>query len=292
MGPALDSDLMRGFLAVTEAGSVTRGTARLGRMLSAVSMQIRRLEEMRGRPLFERQPRGVTLTERRAQLLPYARRVVDLLAEAGQALRERPLAGPVRVGIPEEYSERLLPAALAAFAARHPGVEVSVRVDYSAPQLAALSAGAIDLAVTFAAGQEGPGEVLGVDPTVWVTSAVHGQHLRRPLPIAAFFRSNWCRDYAEGSLRRQGIGYRVAWECDTHGGMEQAVRAGLAVAPLARSALPDGCRELTTEDGFSPIDATAIVLHRAPGGASEVIEGIAEMLRAAFRPLAAQGGMG
>mgnify|MGYP000070508691 CR=1 FL=1 len=289
MVPTLDSDLMHGFLAVAEAGSVTRAAARLGRTQSAVSMQIRRLEEALGQPLFERQPRGVVLTARGAQLLPYARRVVDLLAEAGQALRERPLAGTVRVGIPEEYGERLLPSALAAFAARHPGVEVSVRVDYSEPQLAALADGAIDLAVTFAPGQEGPGEVLGVDPTVWVTSAVHGQHLRRPLPIAAFFRSNWCRDYAEGSLRRQGIDYRVAWECDTHGGMEQAVRAGLAVAPLARSALPDGCRELTAEDGFPPIDATAIVLHRAPGGASAAVEGMAEMLRKAFRPLAAQG---
>ena len=282
----LDSDLMRGFLAVAEAGSVTAAADRLGRTQSAVSMQIRRLEEALGQPLFERQSRGVALTEGGVRLLPYARRVTELLEEAGHALQERPLAGHVRVGIPEEYGERLLPAALAAFAERHPGVDVTVRVDFSTPQLAALKAGQIDLAVTFASGQEGPGEVLGVDPTVWATSVAHGQHRRRPLPVAAFFRSDWCRDYAEGSLKRQGIAYRIAWECDTSGGMERAVRAGLAVAPLARSAMPEGCRELTAADGFPPIDSSTVVLHRNPARGSDAIEGMAEMLRAAFSPLA------
>lgn len=287
MQPPLDSDLMCGFLAVAEAGSFTAAAGRLGRTQSAVSMQIGRLEDALGLPLFARGPRGVTLTAKGAQLLPYARRVVEMLEEAAAALREHPLSGPVRVGIPEEYGERLLPRALAAFAERHPEVEVAVRVDFSAPQLAALGRDEIDLAVTFAEGQEGPGEVLGVDPTVWVTSLTHNQHLARPLPIAAFFRSDWCRDYAEGSLRRQRIAYRIAWECDTAGGMERAVRAGLAVAPLSRSALPEGCRELTAEDGFPPIDSSAIVLHRNPRRSSAAIDGMAETLRAAFRPLAA-----
>lgn len=282
-----DSDLMRGFLAVAEAGTVTGAADRLGRTQAAVSMQIRRLEEALGLQLFERQPRGVMLTENGTQLLPYARRVVALLEEAAAALRHRPLAGAVRVGIPDEYGERLLPQALAAFAERHPGVEVTVRVDYSAPQLAALAKGQLDLAVTFAPGQEGPGEVLAVDPTVWATSIAHGQHRQRPLPIAAFFHSDWCRDYAEGSLRRQGIAYRIAWECDTSGGMERAVRAGLAVAPLARSSIPEGCRALTAGDGFPPIDSSAVVLHCNPARRSPAVDGMAEMLRQAFLPLGA-----
>ncbi|WP_102224336.1 LysR family transcriptional regulator [Acidimangrovimonas sediminis] len=282
----LDSDLMRSFLAVAEAGSVTEAAGRLGRTQSAVSMQIRRLEDLLGQPLFERQPRGVALTDRGARLLPYARRVSELLDEAAAALSERPLSGPVRVGIPEEYGERVLPGVLAAFAERHPAAEVTVRVDFSAPQLRALASGELDLAVTFAEGKEGPGEVLGVDPTVWATSLAHGQHLQRPLPIAAFFRSDWCRDYAEGSLRRQRIAYRVAWTCDTAGGMERAVRAGLAVAPLSRSSMPDGCRELTAEDGFPPIDSSAIVLHRNPRSTTPAVEGMIEMLREAFQPFA------
>lgn len=284
MQPPLDSDLMRGFLAVAEAGSVTAAAERLGRTQSAISMQIRRLEEALGESLFDRLPRGVTLTEHGLRLLPYARRVSSLLDEAASALRGRTLEGLVRVGIPEEYGENILPRALAAFAERHPGVEVSVRVDYSEPQLKALAANQIDLAVTFASGREGPGEVLTVDPTVWATSIAHGQHLRRPLPVASYFTSGWCRDFAEASLRRQAIAYRIAWDCDTAGGFGIAVRTGLAVAPIARSAIPEGCRELTAEDGFPPIDASTVMLHCNSGSTTPAVRAMAEALRSAFRP--------
>ena len=118
----LDSDLMRSFLAVAETGSVTLAADRVGRTQSAVSMQIRRLEDSLGQPLFLRQPRGVALTPRGEQLLPYARRVTSLLDEAAVALREKPLDGPVRIGIPDEYAETVLPRALAAFSERHPAV--------------------------------------------------------------------------------------------------------------------------------------------------------------------------
>jgi DNA-binding transcriptional LysR family regulator len=95
----LDSDLMRSFLAVADAGSVTAAAGRLFRTQGAVSLQVKRLEESLGQPLFDRQARGVVLTPRGEQLVPYARRVVALLDEAAIALREKPLVGPVRVGI-------------------------------------------------------------------------------------------------------------------------------------------------------------------------------------------------
>src|SRR5680860_374821 len=103
MLPPLNSDLMRSFLAVADSGSVTCGADHLSRTQSAVSMQIRKLEESLGQSIFVREPRGVRLTERGKQLIPYARRVVGLLDEAATALREKTLSGPVRVGIPDEY---------------------------------------------------------------------------------------------------------------------------------------------------------------------------------------------
>ncbi|HEX9857915.1 MAG TPA: LysR family transcriptional regulator [Paracoccaceae bacterium] len=288
----LDSDLMRAFLAVADSGSVTRAADEIGRTQSAVSMQIRRLEDSLGQSLFHRLPRGVELTPRGAQLIPYARRVVALLDDAATALRVRPLDGPVRIGIPEEYGETVLPQALAAFAERHPAVEVTVRCDYSAPQLAALEAGELDLAVVFEWNRVTQGEVLCVDPTVWVTSIAHGQHQRRPLPVAAYFRSDWCREFAIQSLDRQGIEHRIAFECDTAGGFRIALRSGLAVAALSRSTIPPGCRELTAEDGFPIVDSSCVVLRRNPRGSSPAIDGLAEMIRLAFRPLAATGGPG
>jgi DNA-binding transcriptional LysR family regulator len=281
----LDSDLMRAFLAVADTASVTRAADKIGRTQSAVSMQLRRLEDSLGQQLFVRQPRGVTLTARGTQLIPYARRVVGLLDEAATALRQKPLTGPVRIGIPDEYSETVLPRALAAFGERHPAVEVMVRCDFCNPQLAALQADLLDLAVVFES-SDSETEVLGMDPTVWVTSQTHAQHLRRPVPISIYFRSDWCRDYALRSLDQHNIAWRSAFECDTASGMRIAARTGLAISPISRSTLPDGCRELTADDGFPMVDRSRIVLHRNPRGSSPAIDGLADMLREAFRPLA------
>lgn len=283
----LDSDLMRAFLAVADTGSVTGAADRVGRTQSAVSMQIRRLEDSLGQPLFLRLPRGVALTPRGEQLLPYARRVTSLLDEAATALRVAPLQGPVRIGIPDEYSETVLPRALAAFAERHPAVEVWVRCDHSLAQDAALGADELDLAVIYDRSHQTPAEVLCVDPTVWVTSMVHAQHLRRPLPIAVCSRSDWCKVYAIRSLDQQGLPWRSAFECEVASGMRVAVRTGLAIAALSRSTIPPGCRELTAADGFPIVDSSRVVLRRNPRGTSPAIDGLADMIREAFRPLAA-----
>ena len=286
MAAPLDSELMRSFLVLAETGSVTAAAGRIGRTQSAISMQLRRLEESLGQSLFERRPRGLVLTARGKQLLPYATRVVRLLDDAAVSLRERPLQGPLRVGIPEDYGESVLPRALAGFASRQPGVEGSARCDYSVPQMAALEADLLDLAVVFESSDTTKGEVICVDPTVWVTSVTHEQHLCKPLPVASYFHSCWCRDYAMAALDRSGVDYRVAFECDTSGGMQIAVRSGLAIVPMTRSTIPPGCRELTQDEGFAVIDVSSVVLYMNPRGASEAARGLAAELRAAFRPLA------
>lgn len=281
----LDSDLMRSFLAVADTGSVTHAAARLFRTQSAVSLQIKRLEENLGQPLFIRQARGVELTPRGEQLLPYARRVVETLDEAAIALREKPLVGPVRVGIPDEYSGTVLPRALAAFDERHEGVQVSVRVDHSSALLEAMEDDLIDIAVIYDWAYVQEGEILCVDPTVWVTSLHHEQHLRKPVPVAVYFKSDWSRDYAELSLNRQGIDWRPAWTCDMAGGFRLAAMNGMAIAPLSRSTIPAGCRELTVEDGYSNVDSARVLLRRNPRGTSPALEGMAALLREAFAPL-------
>ncbi|ABD53012.1 LysR family transcriptional regulator [Jannaschia sp. CCS1] len=291
MLPPLDSDLMRGFLAVVETGSLTRAGHRLGRTQSAISMQIRKLEDSLGQSVFVREPRGVRLTERGKQLLPYAQRVVGLLDEAAIALREKPLSGPVRVGVPDEYIQGVLPAVLSAFSQRHPETQVTLRCDFSAPQLEALNSDKIDLAVIYEGYSTDEVEVLAVDPTVWVTSISHAQHLHRPLPISIYFSSDWCRDFALHSLEQIGIPYFAAFECDTSGGMRSAVSNGIAVAPLARSSIPPGCRELTAEDGFMGVDNARVVLRRNPAGSSTAIEAMVATLREAFWPLTKNGGL-
>lgn len=285
MSIPLDSDLMRSFLAVADTGSVTLAAARVGRTQSAVSMQVKRLEESLGQPLFDRQPRGMVLTLRGEQLAPYARRVVALLEEAAVALRIKQLSGPVRVGIPHEYTGSVLPRALAAFAERHPEAEVYIRCNHSEPLAESLARDELDLIVVYDWHYVDEGELLCIDPTVWVTSRSHGQHRQKPLPVAIYYNSPWCRDFAERSLDQQGLRWRVAFECDDPGPMRSAVANGLAIAPMSRSTIPQGCRELTAAEGFPIVDSAHVLLRRNPQGSTPAIDAMAEMLHDAFRPL-------
>ncbi|MEP9373008.1 LysR substrate-binding domain-containing protein [Mesorhizobium sp. KR1-2] len=278
----LDSDLLRTFVAVAEASNFTKAAEQVCRTQSAVSMQIKRLEEMVGEPLFDRGSRGVSLTRKGLDLIQNARRIVSLLDETAASMRAEPLDGPVRIGIPEEYSYSVLSRALGAFAKMHPKVEITVKYAHSASQMAALEAGELDLAVVFEWQDFSDGEILMRDPTVWVTSNLHLQHEERPLPVALYNRDGWCRDFALKSLEDRGHDYRVAYTSDTTGGLKLAVASGLAIAPVSRSNIPLDCRELTVAEGFGDIDASNVVLHRAPGATSEAINGMAEAIRDAF----------
>lgn len=280
-GP-LDSDLLRTFVAVAETGNFTRAAEQAGRTQSAVSMQMKKLEAMVGDPLFERGSRGVVLTRRGGELIDSARRVILLLDETAAAMTAPPLDGPVRIGIPEEYGHSILSRALSAFSRRHAQVEVTVKYAHSASQMQALAAGDLDLAVVFEWQDIPGGEVLMHDPTVWVTSVLHPMHEERPVPIALYNRAGWCRDFAIKSLEQRGLAHRVAFTSDTTGGLKLAVNSGLAIAPISRSNIPDGCRELTAADGFGDIDSSNVVLRRNPLASGEAIDGMADAIREAF----------
>lgn len=211
----LDSDLLRTFLAVATTRNVTRAAEKIGRTQSAVSIQIKRLEEILGESVFERGSRGVTLTAQGQALLVNANRIVGLLDETMASIRAKPLDGPVRIGLPEEYGYTVLPRALAAFASQHPQVQVTVKCGYSAQQMTAIDADELDLAVIFEQESPATSEVLFVDPTVWVTSEVHCVHENTPVPVAVYERSDWCKKFAIGSLDKNKVNYRLAYSCDT-----------------------------------------------------------------------------
>ena len=279
----LDSDLLRTFVAVAESGNFTRAGEAVGRTQSAVSMQIKRLEETVGDLLFERGSRGVRLTRKGEGLILNARRIVGLLDEAAASLQTAPLHGRVRIGIPEEYGYSILARALGAFSKRHPLVEIIVRFATSQSQIAALNAGELDLAVIFEWQDFSDGEVLMIDPTVWVTSLVNPMHMQTPLPIALYQNNGWCRDFALRSLDERGLNYRIAYLSDTSGGLRLAVTSGLAIAPISRSNIPPDCRELTLAEGFGAIDASHVVLKRGSGSPDLAIDGMADAIRDSFR---------
>ena len=126
MAATLDLDQLRTFVAIVETGSFTRAAEVVFKTQSAVSMQMRRLEERIGKPVFARDGRASRLTEEGERLLGYARRMVRLNDETVAAFDETELSGAVRLGIPDDYADRFLPEVLARFTRSNPRVELTV----------------------------------------------------------------------------------------------------------------------------------------------------------------------
>ncbi|MBL0370509.1 LysR family transcriptional regulator [Rhizobium sp. KVB221] len=283
MSSTLESDLLRTFVAVADTRNFTKAGEVVGRTQSAVSIQMKRLEENLGESLFDRTSRGVILTTHGNHLLSKARRVIAMLEEAAASVRQPHLSGLVRIGIPEEYSSFVLPRALGSFDSMHPGVEILVRFGLSATNIQALNNDLLDLAVVYEQGDHSAHELLCSDPTVWVTSKIHEQHLRSPMPVAMYTSESWCKTMSLASLDRKQDNYRISYLSDSSNGLTAGVRAGLGIAPLARTSIPDDCRELTAADGFQVIDFSRVVLRLSNRLASEAILGMADAIRQAFR---------
>jgi DNA-binding transcriptional LysR family regulator len=282
MSGPLESDLLRTFIAVAETSNFTKAAEQVGRTQSAVSMQIKKLEEGIGSALFERGSRGVSLTRQGNALLVKARRVIMLLDETAASMRQPSLSGVVRVGIPEEYGSSVLPKALRSFDQLHPGVEIIVNFGRSSVLIDALNSGKLDLAAVYEQGNYTTSEVLRTDPTVWVTSDLHETHLRSPLPVAMYSGVGWAKSMSLALLDELGKDYRIAYVSDTSNGLMAAVQAGLGIAPLARAGIPAHCRELTLADGFSVVDYSNVTLRLNNRKGDHAITGMASAIREAF----------
>ena len=282
MNTRLDSNLLRTFVAIADLSSFTRAADAVHRTQSAVSMQVKRLEEIAGCNLFRRRARGVTLTPAGESLLGNARRIVRLLDETGQSLTHAPLKGEVRVGVPEEHGSALLPGVLARFAESHPGILVTVCREPSLALERMLARSDLDMAIVGAERDGKPGELLIHDPSLWVTSARHFVHELNPLPLAMFEPDCWWRDWALVSLDGRGRRYRVAYTSASVAGIQAAVTSGLAVAILSHSTLPPGMRELGADEGFDPVPGLDVILRRNPASTSAASEAMARAIRDEF----------
>src|SRR5437899_1601871 len=147
----LDLDLLRTLVVATELGSFARAAEHLGRTQSALSLQMRRLEERIGKPLLRKEGRNSVLTETGERVLEYAQRLVQLNDEALASLSARSLSGSVRLGMPQDFVDSSLPTVLGRFAREHPAVAIDLRVDRNMVLLDRLQRGRLDLALVFAA---------------------------------------------------------------------------------------------------------------------------------------------
>ena len=184
MIPNLDIDLMKTFLAIADTGSFTRAAEEVHKTQSAVSMQMKRLEEVLGRPLFVRDGRASRFTPDGERLIEYARRMVAINDEAVSAFTRPELTGTVRFGTPDDYADRFLPEILARFSRTHSQITVGVECLNSSVLFERVKRSEIDLAIVTMGCDVVSDQPVRREPLVWVTSARHSVHLLDVLPIA------------------------------------------------------------------------------------------------------------
>ncbi len=268
MASPLDLDQLQTFISISDTGSFTRAAGEVHRTQSAVSMQMRRLEERIGRPLFEKDGRTNRLTDEGERLLSYARRMMQLNRETLAAFDDRALEGTVRIGTPDDYADRFLPEIMARFSRCNPRVELTVICEPTTGLVEHIRRGNLDLAIVTHNDAQGGSEVVRREPLLWVSSANHAVHEDEVLPMAFGRPTCIWRRAACAVLDRMQRDYRVLFTSHSATVITAAVLAGLAVSVLPECALRPGMRVLGEADGFGLLPDCRIgimpAMRRAP----------------------------
>jgi DNA-binding transcriptional LysR family regulator len=278
----LNSDLLRTFLAVAETGSITAGAARIFRSQSAASLQIRKLEEMLGQPVFERHGRGVVLTEAGKRLLPVAHDVARTLDMTLRELTSDSLHGRLRLGVPDDQNKGILSGIVGEFAQSHPLVELEVTCALSAGFPDALASGALDLAIYEVAHPELKSETLRQERTCWMMSRHKDLLSRDPVPVALFDRDCWWRDAALEALRGAGRPFRITYSSQSVAGVAAAIEAGIAIGLMGENSMTSDMQQLGAESGFADMPVSNLMLGRRAGADSPAICAMESAVRRAF----------
>jgi len=263
-----DLDALRSFAAGMELGSFAKAADRLGRSTSAVSAQLKKLEDQAGVALLRRSGRGMALTDAGEVMLGYARRMLELNDEAAMAVGVAGLEGSVRLGLQEDFGEHLLPDVLGRFARSHPGVHIEAKVARNVELVSDMIGGRLDLALTWQGTQDTPYmEDVGSYQLQWIGPAdarpESWRNQSTPLPLVAFDAPCLMRTIATDALDRAGIAWRLAFTSHSLGAVWAAVAAGLGVTVRTKFGLRNNLRALpAAEYGLPALPRVGLVLHR------------------------------
>jgi DNA-binding transcriptional LysR family regulator len=282
----LDPELLRAFQLIAEGNSFTQAADRLGRTQSAVSMQIKRLEDILGQPVLTRGKGGsITLTTHGHYLLARARQILALNEEVLTTFHAPVIAGTVRLGTPDDYALSHIPGILRLFAETHPAVQVDVLCSSSTDLVKRLKAGELDLTLVSDGNQprDWPAIALWRGPLSWITSTQYAPHRQSPLPLALAHEDCGWRASAQTALDKAAIRYRIAYLSGTQIGTHAPVLAGLAVTVSALTVLPEGVRAMRPDEGLPTLPEFRIVMLKGPAATQPVTDALAEHIQQRHR---------
>lgn len=281
--PLLDLDLLKTLVAIADTGNFSAAAAAVHRTPSAVSMQVKKMEDILGRPVFIRDSRSVELTQDGAFLLEHARRMLALNRDAVARFVQPDVQGVVRLGAPDDCIERFLPDMLRSFAETHPGVTVNVVVDGTLRMIDMLREGRLDLTlVTAEAGLGTRGaEVIYREQLVWAMLRCGVAAEQNPLPVSVWEEGCAWRNAGLKGLDDVGREWRIAFESAHIAGQRAAIMADLAVAPIPISSLGGDIVEAPARFGLPKLPSYSIGL-LVSDDANAAVHAAADHLRASF----------
>ncbi|WP_321936567.1 LysR family transcriptional regulator [Paraburkholderia sp. J8-2] len=277
----LEIDLLRSFAVIAEVRSLSRAAERVGRTQSALSQQIKRLEEIVDQPLFQRTGRGVALTSPGERLLVHAQRILRLHDEAMADLCGTGLSGSIRFGCPDDYAAVFLPSLLRQFSSQHPHALVEVVCVPTPRLLEQLDKRAVDLAMVSLPLNAGDtdDEIIRREQLVWIGSPELDAAHFDPLPLALSDPDTLDHIAACEALERAGRAYRVAYASSSLAGLTALVRSGQAFAVMTQTAVPPDLAILTGDPALPPLPAVGITIKFARKRPSLLTAAFAEHIR-------------
>lgn len=282
--PLLDLDLLRTLVAIAETGNFSQAAAAVYRTPSAISMQVKKIEETIGKPVFIRDSRSVLLTGDGAYLLEHARRMLALNREAVARFIEPDLRGTVTLGAPDDVAERFLPAMLRRFAESHPGVQVNVVVDGTTRMIEMQRRGEIDMCLITCEPELGDTErtqILLREKLVWAMCRGGVAAEQDPLPVSVWEEGCVWRKAGLDRLEAMGRPWRVVFQSANISGQRAAILADLAVAPIPISSLSGDIVPAPDRYGLPELPDYALALF-LPEAQTGPIAAAADHLRASF----------
>lgn len=274
----MDPDLLKTFLAVAELGGFSAAAKQLNVTQSAVSLQIKRLEERTRTNLFHRTSRSVELTEAGAILVPYAQRILRLNGEAREAIAASSRIQEVRVGMTDEQAIAYLPFMLPIFTRAYPNVRLQVTCDVSPGLVERVHDGLIDIAITIRHPDVSGGTVIGHETLCWVACDDYRLSAQDEVPLAVNPEGCVYRASAIAALNRAGRRWRVAFTSSNPASTNIAVQTGLGITIKAVRSLPAGCRVLDSEDELPALGDVVVEMHSIGPVLSEPVRMVRDLI--------------
>ncbi len=278
----LPTDILRTFIVAANEESYTAASSIVHRTQSAISMQMKRLEELVGCMLFKRNGHSMKLTSEGQTLLQYAQRILKLNDQAIAELSRPELSGRVRLGAASDYTENVLPLLLARFASMFPHIQVDLACEPEFRLMESLKRGEIDILIQTSGEKPSTGRVIHRERVVWAGSNRYLVHEQDPVPLAVYNEECVYRNWAIDTLTRIEKNYRIAYTSPSTSGLLAAVRGGLAIAPVGLSALSKDIRILDIRHGFPELPTAYVTIVTSSQQLSPAVESLYEHVIKSF----------